>query len=332
MGGKAVANYNSVEEGEKIIETALQSFGKVDILVNNAGILRDKSFTKMTDADWDLVQKVHLRGTFKTTKAVWPLFLQQKYGRIINTSSAVGLHGNFGQANYSSAKSALIALSNTLALEGSRSNIIVNTIAPNAGTKMTATVMPPEMVEALKPDYVAPLVCFLAHESNKETGSIFEVGSAWIAKVRWQRTGGVGFPVNKALLPEDVSARWTDIINFEDGRATFPVSPQDSFAAVQSNFDNVAGNVSKSVNGFDVEKAKKAVFKDSSFEYSERDVILYALGVGAKRTDLPLVYENDEKFIALPTFGVIPAFSHQINHIPFGDFLPNFNPVNVIFL
>lgn len=83
------------------METAIQAFGKVDVLVNNAGILRDKSFTKMTDQDWDLVLRVHLRGTFKTTKAVWPIFLKQKYGRIINTASAVGLHGNFGQANYS---------------------------------------------------------------------------------------------------------------------------------------------------------------------------------------------------------------------------------------
>lgn len=107
-GGNAVANYNSVEDGDKIVEMALQTFGKVDVLVNNAGILRDKSFTKMTDQDWDLVQRVHLRGTYKTSKAVWPVFLKQKYGRIINTSSAVGLQGNFGQANYSSGISCLL--------------------------------------------------------------------------------------------------------------------------------------------------------------------------------------------------------------------------------
>ena len=136
-GGKAVANYNSVEDGDKVVETAIQSFGRIDILVNNAGILRDKSFIKMTDADWDAVMNVHLRGSYKTTKAAWPHFLKQKYGRIINTASAVGLYGNFGQANYSSAKAALIAFSNTLALEGKRANIFVNTIAPNAGTAMT---------------------------------------------------------------------------------------------------------------------------------------------------------------------------------------------------
>ena len=104
LGGTAVPSYDSVEDGDKIVDTALKAFGKIDVLVNNAGILRDKSFTKMTDQDWDLVQLVHLRGTYKTTKAVWPVFLKQKYGRIINTSSAVGLHGNFGQTNYSTGK------------------------------------------------------------------------------------------------------------------------------------------------------------------------------------------------------------------------------------
>ncbi|KAI9008103.1 hypothetical protein BC832DRAFT_553111 [Gaertneriomyces semiglobifer] len=241
-GGQAVANYDSVEDGEKLVETALQAFGRIDIIVNNAGILRDKSFTRMTDNDWDLVQRVHLRGTYKVIKAAWPHMVKQKYGRIINTTSAVGLYGNFGQANYSAAKAGTVALSNTLALEGARSNIIVNTIAPNAGTRMTATVMPPEMVEALKPEYVSPLIAYLAHEATTETGGVFEVGSAWIAKVRWQRTGGYGFPINKPLLPEHIASKWQEITDFEDGRATYPTNTQESFASVQANFDNVAGD------------------------------------------------------------------------------------------
>lgn len=105
LGAKAVANYNSVEDGAQIIDTAIRAFGRVDILVNNAGVLRDKSFVRMTDADWDMVYGVHLRGTFQCSRAVWPIFKKQKSGRIINTSSAVGLYGNFGQANYSSGSS-----------------------------------------------------------------------------------------------------------------------------------------------------------------------------------------------------------------------------------
>ncbi|KAJ3274762.1 hypothetical protein HK104_004025, partial [Borealophlyctis nickersoniae] len=332
-GGKAVANYDSVEDGEKLVETAINAFGRVDIVVNNAGILRDKSFTRMTDQDWDLVHRVHLRGTYKVAKAAWPHFLKQKSGRIINTTSAVGLYGNFGQANYSAAKAGIIALSNTLALEGARANIIVNTIAPNAGTRMTATVMPPEMVEALKPDYIAPLVAYLAHDANTETGSVFEVGSGWIAKVRWQRTGGVGFPVNRPLLPEHIAAKWAEITNFDDGRATYPASTQDSFAAVQSNFENVAPEAPAPSGGsgaVDVAKIQKIEFGESTYTYGEKDVILYALGVGAKRTDLDLVYEASDKFAALPTFAVTPAFIYQTDKVPFGDYLPNYNPFMVL--
>jgi multifunctional beta-oxidation protein len=334
LGGKGVPNYNSVEDGDKVVETAIKAFGRIDILVNNAGILRDKSFARLTDQDWDMVHKVHLRGSYKTAKAAWPYFNKQKFGRIINTSSAVGLYGNFGQANYSAAKAGLIALSNTLALEGARNNILVNTIAPNAGTAMTATVMPPEMVEMLKPEYVAPLIAYLCHEDSKVTGSIFECGSCWISKVRWQRTGGVGFPVNKQLLPEHIQDRWADICNFEDGRATYPTSTQESFADVQANFENVEkgsqGSKKASKAGVDVEAAKRAKFPTTTFEYTEKDVILYALGLGCKRTDLPFVYENSESFVTLPTFGVIPAFDYQMKNVSFGEYLPEFNPMMLV--
>ncbi|KAJ3126449.1 hypothetical protein HK098_007501 [Nowakowskiella sp. JEL0407] len=335
FGGQAVANYNSVEDGDQVVETAIKNFGRVDIVVNNAGILRDKSFAKMSDADWDLVYRVHLRGTYKVCKAAWPHMLNQKYGRIINTTSAVGLHGNFGQANYSAAKAGIIALSNTLALEGRSKNILVNTIAPNAGTRMTATIMPPEMVEALKPDYVFPLVGFLAHESTPSTGGVFQVGSGWISAVRWQRTGGVGFPVNVTLTPEHIASRWNEICNFEDGRATHPSSTQESFAAVQANFENVAsvgGNQQKSSTPgmINVAAAQKATFPDFTLEYTFRDVILYALGVGAKRTDLPLVYENSDSFMVLPTFGVVPGLSTIVSSVSLGDFLPEFNPMMLL--
>ncbi|KAI3641217.1 hypothetical protein MIR68_000689 [Amoeboaphelidium protococcarum] len=335
-GGKAVANYDSVEDGDKLVDTAIKSFGRIDIVVNNAGILRDKSFTRMADQDWDLVHRVHLRGSFKVTKAAWPHFVKQKYGRIINTASAVGLYGNFGQANYSAAKAGLIGFSNTLAIEGAKKNIIVNTIAPNAGTAMTATVMPPEMVEALKPEYVAPLMAFLVHESNTTTGAVFEVGSGWVSRVRWQRTGGVGFPINQPLQPEDIQSKWPQICNFDDGRSTNPASTQDSVQAVFENFSNVASGqkkqTSQSSSGAGdakVEQAKKMTFPTQKFTYEERDSILYNLSVGAGRKDLNLVYENNDRFVVCPTYGVIPAFPLMFN-IPMQDIVGQFNPMMLL--
>lgn len=315
-GGEAVANYDSVEDGDKVVKTAIDTFGRVDVVINNAGILRDKSFSRATDADWDLVQRVHLRGTYKVTKAAWPHFLKQKYGRIVNTASAVGLYGNFGQANYSAAKSGLIGFSNTLAIEGAKHNILVNTIAPNAGTAMTATVMPPEMVEALKPDYVAPLVAFLGHEQNKTTGGVFEVGSGWVARNRWQRSGGVGFPLNKPLTPEAIAAKFSEIVNFNDGRATNPTSTQESFQAVFENMQKASKPApSKTVVG--------------KFSYTSKDVILYNLGIGAKREDLQFVYENNADFKPIPTFAVTPPFSMMLT-FPMNEVVGDFNPMMLL--
>ncbi|KAI8055435.1 hypothetical protein BDF22DRAFT_618267 [Syncephalis plumigaleata] len=325
-GGKAVANYDSVEDGEKVVETAIKHFGRVDILINNAGILRDKSFLRMTDTDWDLVQRVHLRGTYKVTKAAWPYFVKQKYGRVVNTSSAVGLYGNFGQANYSAAKAGILAFSNTLALEGRKNNIIVNTIAPNAGTRMTATIMPPEMVEALKPEYVAPLVAFLVHEACPDTGKVFEVGSGWVANVRWERSGGYGFPIDKPLLPEHIAAKWQQITDFNDGRVTHPSNTQESFQGLYENYLQQESGASSSGEDSVTEKAKNVSLEPFEYTYTERDVILYALGAGCKRTDLPFVYEGSSNFSPLPTFGVIPAFA-GMNHVPYDEILPSFNPM-----
>ena len=186
-GGVAVANYDSVENGEKIIKTAMDSFGRVDVLLNNAGILRDISFQKMKDSDWDLIMKVHLYGTYKCSRAAWNIMREQNYGRIINTSSAAGLFGSFGQVNYSSAKLGIHGFTLALAREGQKKNIFVNTIAPMAASRMLETVMPPDILATVKPQLIVPLVAYLAHESNQETGSVFEVGGGFVAKLRWQR-------------------------------------------------------------------------------------------------------------------------------------------------
>lgn len=187
-GGQAVANYDSVEFGDKIIKTAVDAFGKVDIVINNAGILRDISFQKMKEIDWNLIFKVHVYGAYSVTKAAWNIMREQGYGRVINTASAAGLFGSFGQVNYSAAKLALHGFTQALAKEGEKKNIRVNTIAPLAASRMLETVMPPDVLATVKPELVVPLVAYLCHESCEETGSVFEVGGGFVAKLRWQRT------------------------------------------------------------------------------------------------------------------------------------------------
>jgi len=185
LGGTAVANYDSVEFGEKIVKTAVDAFGTVDVVINNAGILRDVSFQKMSELDWDLIMKVHLKGSFSVSRAAWNILREKQYGRIINTGSSSGIYGSFGQANYATAKLGLWGFTQSLAKEGEKRNIKVNCIAPVAGTRMTETVMPKEIVNALQPSYVAPFVLYLAHESCTDNGALYEVGAGYIAKQRW---------------------------------------------------------------------------------------------------------------------------------------------------
>ncbi|KIY51787.1 NAD(P)-binding protein [Fistulina hepatica ATCC 64428] len=238
-GGKAAPAVCSVEDGEGIVKVALEKFGGVHALIANAGILRDKSFTSMTEQEWDAVLAVHLRGTYKCVKAVWPVFHKQKYGRIVTTASSVGIYGNFGQANYSTAKAGIIGFTRTLAIEGKKYNIVANTIAPSAGTAMTATIWPQEMVDAFKPDYVAPVVGYLSSSANQSTsGTLFEVSGGWAAQTRWQRAGGHGFPTKTALEPEHIVAKWGVITNFDDGRATHPTTTAEAMAQFAENFGN----------------------------------------------------------------------------------------------
>lgn len=169
-GGQAVGNYSDVADGESVVRTALDAFGAIHILVNNAGILRDVSFARMSAEQWNLVLKTHLHGTWAVCKAAWPHMREQQYGRIVNITSVNGLYGQVGQANYSAAKSAIVGLSKTLAQEGKSRGIRVNAVAPGAGTAMTATIMPPDLVAAWKPDYVAPFIVLLCHEVRRRPG------------------------------------------------------------------------------------------------------------------------------------------------------------------
>jgi 3-hydroxyacyl-CoA dehydrogenase/3a,7a,12a-trihydroxy-5b-cholest-24-enoyl-CoA hydratase len=170
----------------------------------------------------------------KITKAAWPHMLKQKYGRIVMTSSSSGLYGSAGQANYSSAKMMLVGLSNTLAKEGQKNNVLCNVIAPIAGSRMTETVMPPDLVAALDPKYVAPLVAYLCHESCTVNGAIFESGAGFCAQVHWQRSEGVHFPLaNGAFTPEAIAAQWPKVNDFSKG-ATNPTGLNDTMSVIMS--------------------------------------------------------------------------------------------------
>jgi len=219
-GGEACLSAHSVVEGDKVIAAAVAAFGTVHIIVNNAGVLRDVSFSKQTKDQWDLVLAVHLQGTRNMVKAAWKTMSAQKYGRIINITSVNGLYGQFGQSNYSAAKMGIVGFSKTLALEGAKKNIKVNVVAPGAGTAMTATVMPKAIVEAWKPEYVAPIVEYLAHEDCKTSGDVFESGGGWVAQVKFVRTQGNYFDVDATFGPEQIKEKWAQITDFKG--ADFP--------------------------------------------------------------------------------------------------------------
>lgn len=203
-GGLAVANYDSVatEEGaQSLIQTALDEFGAVHGVVNNAGILRDGAFHKMTSDNWDAVMKVHLYGGYNVSRAAWPHFREQKFGRIVVATSTSGLFGNFGQSNYGAAKLGLVGLINTLAIEGAKYGVNANAVAPLAATRMTEDIAPPEFLEKLPPAHVAPVVGYLLTEESTDTGSVFVVGGGQVQRVAQFQNKGVTF----AELPPSTS-------------------------------------------------------------------------------------------------------------------------------
>jgi NAD(P)-dependent dehydrogenase (short-subunit alcohol dehydrogenase family) len=184
-GGEAVANYDSVstrEGGAAIVQTALDAYGTVDIVVNNAGILRDKSFANMTLDEVDAVVDVHLKGAFHVSHPAFKVMKENGYGRFVHTSSASGVFGNFGQANYGAAKAGLVGLSNVLAIEGEKYGIKSNAIAPTAKTRMTEDLLGP-FADMFDPDQVTPMVVYLCSEANEYTHQVFSVGGGRYARI-----------------------------------------------------------------------------------------------------------------------------------------------------
>ena len=217
-------------DAKDIIQTGINTFGSVDIVINNAGM------------DWENVMNVHLVGTFRMCHAAWPYMLQNGYGRIINVGSGAGCYGNFGQANYSAAKMGILGLSNTLAKEGKKHNIRVNTIVPVAASRMTENLMTPEMLEAMDPEHITPLVTYLAHEECSYSGQAYEAVGGWYSAIRWQRSNGITLGSSSSSAStvasvEDIHAHMDAINNFDIGEVSYPTAATD--AIMIDNIDNI---------------------------------------------------------------------------------------------
>jgi NAD(P)-dependent dehydrogenase (short-subunit alcohol dehydrogenase family) len=222
LGGEAIANGSSVTDDAgvaRMVKDAMDQWGRIDVLIANAGILRDKSFSKMDIADFELVLNVHLMGTVKPTKAVWEIMREQNYGRVVVTTSSSGMYGNFGQSNYGAAKMGILGFMNTIKLEGQKNNVHINAISPVAATRMTENLMPPAMLEKLKPEYVTPGVVYLASE-EAPTGAILTAGAGVFAVAKIFETEGV-YLGEGGITVEEVRDNWDKIAAEADQKAYF---------------------------------------------------------------------------------------------------------------
>lgn len=220
-GGEALANRCDVTDVDAVgdmVGEAITRWGRVDVLINNAGILRDRTFAKMALADFRTVVDVHLMGSVNCTKAVWPHMVEQNYGRILMTTSASGIYGNFGQSNYGAAKAALVGLMNVLAIEGSKKGIRVNALAPTAATAMTEALIDEQATAVLTPDSISPGALFLVSE-GAPTKTILGAGGGVFAVARMEESEGVFLPVDRRT-PDDIAERWAEISDMSGARVT----------------------------------------------------------------------------------------------------------------
>ena len=217
-GGEAIANGASVSDDAGVahlVKQTMDAFGRIDVLVANAGILRDKSFGKMEIKDFEAVVNVHLMGTVKPARAVWEIMKSQGYGRIVVTTSSTGLYGNFGQTNYGAAKLSLVGFMNSLKLEGAKDNIKVNAICPVAATRMTEALMPPAVLEMLKPEFVSPAVAYLASE-DAPTGVIMTAAAGVFATAQLVETDGVN--LGQGASADDIAAHFKEIADWSSAK------------------------------------------------------------------------------------------------------------------
>jgi len=213
MGGEAVANGGSVSDragAQSMVDDAMNAWGRVDVLINNAGILRDKSFSKMTLDDFDMVVNVHLLGAAYCSHAVWPIMREQNYGRILMTTSPTGLYGNFGQTNYGAAKLGQVGLMNSLKIEGAKNNIHTNTIAPVAATRMTENLMPEEVLEKLGPELVTPAALYLV-SADAPNGVVLQAQGGTFSLAGIFENQGVNIGVDATV--EDIAANYEAIVD-----------------------------------------------------------------------------------------------------------------------
>ncbi len=237
-GGEAVASSDSVSDragAENIVRTAVDTWGRADVLINNAGILRDKMFTRMSLDDFEAVVGVHLLGTAYVTRAAFPVMRKQSYGRIVMTTSAAGLFGNLGQANYAAAKLGVVGLMNVLKIEGKKTNIRVNAVAPVADTRMGAKVYPDFFKRMIRPELVSAAVTYLASEACATSGDILVTAAGYFAKVQLVESAGVTFAPEADVTPESVAERYAEITDM-----TGAVPYETATQALKSLFAKVA--------------------------------------------------------------------------------------------